>query len=60
MRVFRIHLTISLCASFPFGFERWVRDSTVLVPGHCFFYVPNFGEVEGAYWFGPVRLSVCP
>ena len=28
-----------------------------------FFYTPNFGEVEGAYWFGPVRpstyLSVC-
>ena len=22
------------------------------------FYAPNF-EVEGAYWFGPVRLSVC-
>ena len=32
----------------------------------CFFYppkfgeVPNFGEVEGAYWFGPVRPSVSP
>ena len=24
------------------------------------FYAPSFGEVEGAYWFGPVRLSVCP
>ena len=22
------------------------------------FYVPNFEEVEGAYWFGPVRPSV--
>ena len=22
------------------------------------FYVPNFGEVEGAYWFEPVRPSV--
>ena len=22
------------------------------------FYAPNFEEVEGAYWFGPVRLSV--
>ena len=22
------------------------------------FYAPNFGEVEGAYWFGPVRPSV--
>ena len=21
-------------------------------------YAPNFGEVEGAYWFGPVRPSV--
>ena len=21
---------------------------------------PNFEDVEGAYWFGPVRLSVCP
>ena len=28
------------------------------------YYAPNFEEVEGAYWFGPVRpsvrLSVCP
>ena len=23
-------------------------------------YAPNFEEVEGAYWFGPVRLSVSP
>ena len=22
------------------------------------FYAPNFGEVEGAYWFGPIRPSV--
>ena len=22
------------------------------------FYAPNFEEVEEAYWFGPVRLSV--
>ena len=24
------------------------------------FYAPNFGEVEGAYWFGLVCPSVCP
>ena len=24
------------------------------------FYAPNFEEVEGAYWFGTVRLSVTP
>ena len=24
----------------------------------CDFYAPNFEEVEGAYWFGPVRPSV--
>ena len=24
------------------------------------FYAPNFREVEGAYWFGPVRPSVRP
>ena len=23
-------------------------------------YAPNFEEVEGAYWFGPVRLSIGP
>ena len=23
------------------------------------FYAPNFGKVEGAYWFGPVGPSVC-
>ena len=22
------------------------------------FYAPNFEDVEGAYWFGPIRLSV--
>ena len=22
------------------------------------YYAPNFEEVEGAYWFGPVRPSV--
>ena len=26
----------------------------------CEFYTPSFGEVEGAYWFGPVRPSVRP
>ena len=29
------------------------------MPAGCF-YAPNFEEVEGAYWFGPVRLSVWP
>ena len=24
-----------------------------------FYYAPNFEEVEEAYWFGPVHLSVC-
>ena len=24
------------------------------------FYPPTFEEVEGTYWFGPVRLPVCP
>ena len=24
------------------------------------YYAPNFEEVEGAYWFGHVRLTVCP
>ena len=24
----------------------------------CWFYDPNFEEVEEAYWFGPVRPSV--
>ena len=23
-------------------------------------YVSSFEEVEGAYWFGPVCVSVCP
>ena len=31
---------------------------------HCsysssLYYAPNFGDVEGAYWFGPVHPSVC-
>ena len=28
--------------------------------GKHVFYAPNFQEVEEAYWFGPVRLSVHP
>ena len=24
------------------------------------YYAPNFEEVEGAYWFDHVRMSVCP
>ena len=32
----------------------WLKDASFN------FYAPNFGEVEGAYWFGPVRPSVCP
>ena len=33
----------------------------VVAGGGCLdFYAPNFEEVEGAYWFGPVRPSVCP
>ena len=31
------------------GFESWESHD---------FYSPNLGEVEGAYWFGPVRASV--
>ena len=31
------------------------EKSTVLI----YFYAPNFEEVREAYWFGPVRLSVC-
>ena len=27
---------------------------------HKVYYAPNFGEVEGAYWFWPVRPSVRP
>ena len=32
----------------------------VLVKLSGVFYAPNFEEVEGAYWFGPVRPSVRP
>ena len=32
-----------------------VRDITC-TPMHC--YAPNFEEVEGENWFGPVRLSI--
>ena len=28
-----------------------------IVNDKCF-YAPNFKEVEGAFWFGPVRSSV--
>ena len=35
VRVFRESLSISLCASFAFGFAGWMWDSVVLVPDHC-------------------------
>ena len=40
-----------------FSRTAWLR---CLIFGMChfLFYAPNFGEVEGAYWFGPVRPSV--
>ena len=40
-----------------FGLYTQVSDSGPLSP---LVYAPNFGEVEGAYWFGPVRPSVHP
>ena len=33
------------------------HNNSFIKIGYC---APNFGEVEGAYWFGPVRQSVCP
>ena len=44
------------------GLERhWTRlKKCINVAGvEFFFYAPNFGEVEGAYWFWPVRPYVC-
>ena len=29
------------------------------VPSLCSVLCPNFEDVEGTYWFGPVRASVC-
>ena len=36
--------------------EKSYTDATITL--EFSFYVPNFEEVEGAYWFGPVRPSV--
>ena len=36
--------------------ENW-QHLTGMLPFRRF-YAPNFGEVEGAYWFGPVCPSV--
>ena len=37
-----------------------VEGAAVVISLHewSFNYAPNFEEVEGAYWFAPVRLSV--
>ena len=35
VRVFSGHLSVCVCASFPFGFECGVLDSTVLMLYHC-------------------------
>ena len=40
------------------GHTQCVRD--VFTDFYVYFYAPNFGEVEGAYSFGPVRPSVRP
>ena len=37
MRVFRAHILICVCASFPFGFEGRMWDVIVLIPDHCLF-----------------------
>ena len=33
--VFRERLSISVCVSFPFGFEAKMADLVVLMPDHC-------------------------
>ena len=38
--------------------DQMSRLAKVSGSGYYCFYAPNFGEVEGAYWFGPVRPSV--
>ena len=38
MRVFRVPLSISVCASFPFGFEGGIWDLIVYVPDHCLYF----------------------
>ena len=46
-------------------YEVYILKTASTGSGKCFmswdsFYAPNFEEIEGAYWFGPVRLSVTP
>ena len=52
--------TVYVYTSIPFSFEGRIWDllcwSLDIV--YLCFYAPNFEEVEGAYWFGPVRPSV--
>ena len=55
------------CDSYPAGMVMVVGDVLYSDTLHVYtmkletsFYVPNFGEVEWAYWFGPVRPFVCP
>ena len=36
------------------------RFIALMFSSNCHFYAPNFEKVEGAYWFGPVRLSIMP
>ena len=35
LRIFRERLLVSVCSSFPFGFEGGMRDLIELVPDHC-------------------------
>ena len=35
MHVFRERLSVSVCCSFPFGFEDGVWDLIILIPDHC-------------------------
>ena len=39
VRVFREHLSICVCISFPYGFEDGMWDLIVLVPDYCYLFI---------------------
>ena len=53
IRVYISQTDFSFCFFFKLHFFFCTSSYVCLV-----FYAPNFEEVEGAYWFGPVRPSV--
>ena len=49
VRVFREHLSVWICASFPFDFEVGMWDLIVLIPDRCFSFLSRLRSRSETY-----------